>query len=338
MSTLKEVAAEAGVHPGTVSAILNRASGNSRFSDATREKVERAAKKLSYVPNRSASILKKGTSNFVGFFGGDVRNPFFAELITALELSLRRKNLQLVTSQLTYAPDDSPELHIQSLLEQSVQAIVYWDESEKRFRRKFSKKENVLWLPVGFTRKRRPGIWLDLEHGIHQCVSYLKEKKCRNIYFFAPDPKQEKASPSLIDRIECFQQTCRAQRLRGIPVTFPGHSWDIQAARAGAESLIPRLAKEKRSAILTFNDVAGLGLVMAGLARNQVIPFSNCPLVCFDGTRMMRPWNPNITYLDLKIDSFVEAIQNAIISAPPPTSGGLLKTQHWLKPEINVPA
>lgn len=54
MSTLKDVAAEAGVHVSTASAVLNAAAGNTRVSVETKERVLAAAKKLAYTPNESA--------------------------------------------------------------------------------------------------------------------------------------------------------------------------------------------------------------------------------------------------------------------------------------------
>ena len=91
----------------------------------------------------------------MGFFGGDVRNPFFAELITCLEGALATNGLQLLTSQFTYSPEDSLPGHIQSLLEQQVRAIVYWDESDDWAGKRLIRPGHVDWLPIGFTHINR---------------------------------------------------------------------------------------------------------------------------------------------------------------------------------------
>jgi LacI family transcriptional regulator len=64
---------------------LNRAGGNTRVGEATRKKILRVAERLGYVRNESAQRLRTGKSNTVGFIGGDLRNPFFSELASALE-------------------------------------------------------------------------------------------------------------------------------------------------------------------------------------------------------------------------------------------------------------
>ncbi len=62
--TIKDVAAEAGVTPGTVSKVLT--ANDYSASAATSAKVKAAAKKLGYVPNSSASNLRNRRSGQIG--------------------------------------------------------------------------------------------------------------------------------------------------------------------------------------------------------------------------------------------------------------------------------
>src|SRR5476649_1599420 len=103
MATLRVIAAAAGVHVATASAVLNPAGGNTRVSPDTRKRVLATAKRLFYVPNESARRLRTGRSKMVSFLGGDMRNPFFAELTTALEQELSRFDLQMMVSHVTQA-------------------------------------------------------------------------------------------------------------------------------------------------------------------------------------------------------------------------------------------
>lgn len=320
MSTLKQVAAAAGVHPGTASAVLNQASGNTRVSDVTRDKVLQAAQALSYVPNRHAAALKKGRSSYVGFFGGDVRNPFFAELLTCLERQLAAKGLQVLTSQFTYSAGDSLASHLQSLLEQQVRAIVYWDESDDWAGRHLIRPGHVDWLPIGFTQRERPGVWLDLEHGIRETIRHFRRRGCQRAYLLAPDPAQAVASPSVGDRLDCFLNACREEGLDGIASIYAGDSWDVQAASAGGLELIARLEGPEQEGILTFNDVAGLGLLAAGCSSGQAALLSEREIVCFDGTRLIRSWGGNVCYLDLCMEQLVGEIVHAIVSGGATTS------------------
>ena len=67
MANLRTVAAAAGVHVATASAVLNPAGGNTRVSVETRMRVLAIAKRLSYIPNETARRLRTGRSNVVAF-------------------------------------------------------------------------------------------------------------------------------------------------------------------------------------------------------------------------------------------------------------------------------
>ncbi len=64
MATIKDVAREAGVTTATVSYVLN---GTGRVSEATRQKVLAAARKLHYRPSVIAQNLRAGESRIIGY-------------------------------------------------------------------------------------------------------------------------------------------------------------------------------------------------------------------------------------------------------------------------------
>lgn len=63
-ATMRDVATASGVSPATVSFVLNGVA-NQTISPATRERVERAARELAYVPHGIAKALREGTSRIV---------------------------------------------------------------------------------------------------------------------------------------------------------------------------------------------------------------------------------------------------------------------------------
>jgi DNA-binding LacI/PurR family transcriptional regulator len=88
-ATLKDVAEQVGVSRMTVSAVLSGGSGNIRVSQATRERVLDAARKLRYRPNALARSLRSRTTNVIGVYSGyhyfEPRNSFFAQLLGGLQ-------------------------------------------------------------------------------------------------------------------------------------------------------------------------------------------------------------------------------------------------------------
>ena len=86
--TIRDVAREAGVSITAVSQILH---GKGRFSDETREQVLRAVGELGYVPDRRARSMRSSETNTIGLLVPDLRNPYFADLVSSMEDELYRR-------------------------------------------------------------------------------------------------------------------------------------------------------------------------------------------------------------------------------------------------------
>ncbi|WP_433376919.1 LacI family DNA-binding transcriptional regulator [Streptosporangium sp. CA-115845] len=80
--SIKEVAARAGVSPGTVSNVLNRPE---KVAEHTRSRVEEAIRELEFVRHGSASSLRAGHSRTVGLSVIDIGNPFFTDVAAGVE-------------------------------------------------------------------------------------------------------------------------------------------------------------------------------------------------------------------------------------------------------------
>ena len=81
-STLEDVARRAGVSLGTASKALN---GRDRVSDATRARVEDAARALAYVGNPLARGLSQGLSGTVGLLTSDLEGRFSLPILMGAE-------------------------------------------------------------------------------------------------------------------------------------------------------------------------------------------------------------------------------------------------------------
>ncbi|WP_113704183.1 LacI family DNA-binding transcriptional regulator [Nonomuraea lactucae] len=80
--SIKDVAAMAGVSPGTVSNVLNRPE---KVAGGTRARVEAAIRELGFVRHGSASTLRAGHSRTIGLSVIDIGNPFFTDVAAGVE-------------------------------------------------------------------------------------------------------------------------------------------------------------------------------------------------------------------------------------------------------------
>ena len=120
MSTIKHVAARAGVSFTTVSHVLN---GTRRVSDSARERVERAVAEMGYAPSAVARALRMSETGIIGVLVPNITNPFFAELTRGIEDCCRRTDYSVF---LCNSDDDSERQsrYLQILLERRVDGLL----------------------------------------------------------------------------------------------------------------------------------------------------------------------------------------------------------------------
>lgn len=91
MANIKDVAKKAGVSITTVSMVLNKT--NNKISDATRQKVIKAAHELNYNPNNYAKALASKKGNSIMVVIPDIVNPFYSSIIKQLTYFAREKTI-----------------------------------------------------------------------------------------------------------------------------------------------------------------------------------------------------------------------------------------------------
>jgi len=94
--TLADLAERAGVSKATVSLVMR---DSTQVSDATRQKVLKAASDLGYVYNRAAASLRSKTTGTVGLIVTTVANPFFAEVVDGIEGRMSESGSTLILTQ-----------------------------------------------------------------------------------------------------------------------------------------------------------------------------------------------------------------------------------------------
>ena len=99
--TMKEIAKLADVSQPTVSRVIN---GNSDVNEEIAKRVRKVIEDVNYVPNKAAQTLKRSQSYLIGISVSQIYDPFFVELIDALELKLREKGYNIILHNSRYNP------------------------------------------------------------------------------------------------------------------------------------------------------------------------------------------------------------------------------------------
>jgi LacI family transcriptional regulator len=100
--TLKDIAAELGLTHPTVSRALAR---HRSISEETRARVEEASRRMGYVANSGARLMRSGRANVVGLLLPDITNEFYAAVAQRLADDCSRRGLQLLLSISAGDPD-----------------------------------------------------------------------------------------------------------------------------------------------------------------------------------------------------------------------------------------
>lgn len=85
--TIRDVAERVGVHPSTVSRVMNPAT-RGRITPEIVQKVTTAAADLGYLPNQAAQGLRTNRTRTIGVLIPDITNPLFPPIIRGIEDAL----------------------------------------------------------------------------------------------------------------------------------------------------------------------------------------------------------------------------------------------------------
>ncbi|MDG3041133.1 LacI family DNA-binding transcriptional regulator [Roseicyclus marinus] len=256
--TILDVAARAGVSKSTVSLVLQ---GSKQVRPETRAAVEQAMAEIGYVYNRAAANLRSASVGLVGLVINDLRNPFFTEFATSLQMALAAEGYATVIAN----SDEDAELQaklVGSMIEHGVSALVispaYGGPGET-----FDQLART-GLPVMQVLRKMdertdlfPFASFDYASGSTMAARHLMEQGARNIAFVGGLPGRAITR----ERKSGWRDTLKAEGLA--EVAIHGKSSRAFGMQAAGELLSDH---PEVDAAICFNDLVALGL-MAGFAR-----------------------------------------------------------------------
>jgi LacI family transcriptional regulator len=241
MHTSWDIAREAGVSQATVSRVINR---RGYVADATREKVLAAIERHAYSPNAMAKGLVTRRSRLIGVMVADVTNPFYPELIEAIDARLHAAGLQMILSNDGSRRDEAEAVRL--LEEQRVAGIVF---ISARLDSPSVKRLAGARFPVVLVNRYADGVECDTvigdnAAGMERVADHLRELGHTRIALIAGT---QDASTSR-DRVAAFP---------GAEIVAGDFTYD--GARHAARGLLDR--RDRPTAIATVNDLTALAVL-----------------------------------------------------------------------------
>lgn len=120
-SSIRDVARAAGVSVATASRVL--AGTNYPVAPETREKVQIAARELSFLPNALARSLSRSRSESIGVVAPELTNPYYAAMVQSIDAMAQSRGYSMLLG-LTGGDERRRESAIDTLLARRVDGLI----------------------------------------------------------------------------------------------------------------------------------------------------------------------------------------------------------------------
>lgn len=274
--TQRDIAAALGLSVNTVSRAL---SGKDGVSEETREAIRSEADRVGFVPNLRARSLVLGSAMTVGLVITNPSNPFYAQLISAIELRGRSVGYSLLLLVSDEA-EENERAAVDSLLRSAVDgAIVVPVQGGTNPWSRLADSG----VPTVFVNRDLPEAGCDLvgtdnERGAYEATRHVLGRGARSVVLL----EEDLPITTITQRIAGFtsamaeaglpvaeETVVRVPTRRYDQIALP---WQADEAYRVAQGLLDR--GDRPDAVVVGNDYYALGLYRALAERGLSIPGS----------------------------------------------------------------
>ncbi len=251
MSSIKDVAREAGVSTATVSHVIN----NTRFvSEEVRARVYQAVERCGYYPNAHARSLASGRSQTLGLVVSDISNPFFPELIKSIEAAAFERGYNVILLNTNYDPERAAEyVRRLSELKMAGVALLTSELDSELFHEITRRQVSVVFDSADAAGERMSNICVDYAAGIEEAVRHLVSLGHRRIAHIAGASR----IPSGVIRREAFLDFVKRYLPDEPPPAIYEGDFRLDGGRRAASEILA--AEELPTAVIAANDMMALG-------------------------------------------------------------------------------
>jgi LacI family transcriptional regulator len=284
--TIADVAASAGVSTATVSRVL---AGLGGARPDTRQRVLKSARELGYRPSGVARSLKLRTTRTLGLIITDIGNPFFPELVRAVEEAARERDYGVLLCNSGEDPEREGA-YLELLAERRVDGVVIASSGVGRRHRAWLAKAP---LPVVLVNCASPGVPLptilsDNRAGAALAIGHLIALGHRRIAHITAPSRNEAAA----ERLEGARNALRAAGLDPAALLVAEGDGHVGGGAAAAERLLE--ADRRLTAIFAYNDLTAIGAIRGIRGCGLRVP-DDVSVVGFDDVDLAAFADPPLT-------------------------------------------
>jgi len=321
--TLADVAAIAGVSMMTAGRALN--SNPLSVAPSTRQRIEKAAEKLGYIPNLAASSLSGRRSGLVGVLVSTLSTPTFSVTLDIIRSELQRHEYQLVVGDTDYSSSNEAAL-LRTLLGRQVDGIILASALRTPSTRELLVKSGVpavgIWdqpsHPVGGS------VGFDNRYGGAMVADHFVEARYRNPVFVGGGEKGDwiLSEERSRKRWEGFRDRYRELTGQSPALLMTPAVMDFEGGARALKDILD--ARPPYDAAFFVYDICAIGAVFEGLRQGLNIP-EDLAICGFGGLPLCQAMYPSLSTVHIPFEEIgrhaasmaVDLMEGNIESAAP---------------------
>jgi len=283
--TLKTIAEQLGLTPGTVSAALNNSPAARSIPEHTKNRIIEAAQALNYRPNFFARTLRLRRTYTIGVIAEEIGDAYGAMVISGIEEYLRRNNYFFLTVIHRHDPK-LLQTYAQMLLTRGVEGFITTDTS----------LTEKLALPAVAIAGHQSvegvtNIVLDHKRAAHLALEHLKSLGHEDIAFIRGQTVSSDSTVRWNAICEVAQELGIAVRPE-LTIQLEGTDSTPAIGYPFAKQLLAR--KKPFTALFAYNDISAIGSLWAFHEAGLRVP-EDISVVGFDDIPGAAFANPALT-------------------------------------------
>ncbi len=284
--SIKDIAKAADISYSTVSRALN---DSPRVRPETRERIQRIAREMGYLPSGVARSLVTRRTNIVGVVVSTITDLFFAEVIHAIEeIALSHKYSVILANS---GGEPERELAaIRALLERRVDGIIVISGCSDKEAMSAERGIEVPIVIINNVHQEHTGYSVEVDNigGGRLATQHLLELGHRRIAHIA-GPTTEWDG---VERLRGYEQALQAHQLPLDPSLIVRGNGRPEGGMRAMDQLLA--LPSRPTAVFCYNDVTALGAIRAAHAAGLRIPH-DLSVVGFDDIDLSPFFEPPLT-------------------------------------------
>lgn len=280
--TILDVASRAGVSKSLVSLAL---SGSPKVSEASRARIERAARELGYRPNAAARSLAAKKSRTLGVLVLDLHNPVFAEILDGVQTEVRKQGF---STMLVSGGDDPARERdeIDTLLQFQIEGLVLISHrlGAESLRQVAGEIPTVTVTRDDIAIPGMDMVCNDDVAGARMAVDHLVSLGHRRIVCLSGGD-----NPVSHARAQGYREAMAEHGLSDDARIVAGGLTDTAGYRAATQAL-----EYSPTALFVANDIAAMGAIAAVEESGRDVP-QDISVIGYDGIRLAGLRSVNLT-------------------------------------------